>query len=228
MDGDTSRTSGTSGASPSINPHLGGKDIRFLQAIQTVNQRTGYKPEVDGRPPATTGKIASVADLNKNEVNYRLNQRGFDTDGLGYIQVYASELLPNGALSAKSAELTENGEKALSDVLDGASSVPLKPDEYVVDRLAELEMKIEAMQEENEALREAIQQFVEREMGAWSTDREEQFDAVLNAMVSYQRIFSEVFGIDTSEFRGDAAPSEEIVFESRTLLRESIHDLPDC
>ncbi|WP_247729573.1 hypothetical protein [Halovivax limisalsi] len=228
MDGDNSGEVGNGASVASINPHLGGKDIRFLQAIQEVNGRAGYKPGTDERPPATTGKIASAADLNKNEVNYRFNQRGFDTDGLGYIRVYGSELLPNGALSAKCAELTEKGEEALSDVLAGAASGSFKPDEDLEDRLAELEAGFEAMREENEALRETIHQFVERDMGAWSTDREEQFDAILNAMVAYQRIFSEVFGIDASGFRGDGTPPEEMVSEPREFLHKSTNGSPDC
>ena len=228
MDDDQSSDGGNRASAESINPNLGGKDIRFLQAVQEVNKRVGYRPGTDERPPATTGEIAAAADLNKNEVNYRFNQRGFDGDGQGYIKVYESELLPNGALSAKSAELTENGEAALADVLDSdpLSSPDVNGD--LDDRLSDLEAEVDRLREENEALRETIHRVVESEMGAWSDDREEQFDAMLNAMIAYQRIFSEVFDIDVGEFQGDDEPSEKTILESRERLRESIGEVASC
>lgn len=204
-------------ASPgSVDPDLGSKDIKFLRAIQEVNAREGYKPGTDERPPATTSSIATAADLSKNEVNYRFNQRGFDEDGLGYITVYGAQLLENGALSAKSAELTEKGEAALTEVLEGGSSTSGEID-------ADLEERLSALEDEMEQLRELIQQFDESETGAWSVDREEQFDATLNAMVAYQRIFSEVFEIDVSEFRGEGEIADSTVAEARQQFREVVN-----
>ncbi|AGB17375.1 hypothetical protein Halru_2804 [Halovivax ruber XH-70] len=220
MDDESPHDPGTKNESRSINPHLGGKDIRFLQAIQTVNERAGYEPGADDRPPATTGKIASEADLNKNEVNYRFNQRGFDTTGLGYIRVYGSEMLPNGALSAKSAELMEKGEVALQEVLDSGGPTSVDGDDDLDDRLSEVEEEITKLREENELLRETVQQFVESETGAWSLKQEEKFDATLNAMIAYQRIFSGVFNIDVGEFRDDGGVSKQTVSEARQHLRE--------
>ncbi|MFC3958918.1 hypothetical protein [Halovivax cerinus] len=208
--------------STAINPHLGGKDIRFLQAIQTVNERAGYKSGTDERPPATTGKIASAADLNKNEVNYRLNQRGFDTNGLGYIRVYGSELLPNGALSAKCAELTEAGEEALSEVLEGPSPNAVDTNADFEGRLAELETEIEAIREETETIREALPRSGGDESDPLGADRSEEFDAVLNAMVAYQRIFSTVLEIDVSDFQGDNTLSEGTISKNRKRVREAV------
>lgn len=207
------------GSTTSIKPDLGSKDIKFLKAVQEVNARAGYEPGTDERPPATTGEIAAVADLNKNEVNYRFNQRGFDEDGLGYIEVYGAQLLDNGALSAKSAELTEKGEVALSEVLEGGTSNAGFVDSNLNERLSDLEEEINKLQEENEVVQELVKQFEESETGAWSVDREEQFDATLNAMVAYQRIFSEVLEIDVGEFRGDGDIPDEVISEARQSLQ---------
>lgn len=205
----------------SVTPDLGSKDIAFLQAIQEVNERTGYRPGTDGRPPATTGEIAAAAGLNKNEVNYRLNQRGFDSEDLGYIEVYGPQLLDNGALSAKSAELTSTGEDVLTNVLESSPSGTTGFDEDLDDRLVELEEEIEQLRDENAALREIIHQFDDHEMGAWNYDRERQFEATLNAMVAHQRIFREVFGIDVSEFKVDDNISDRVVLEARKRVLES-------
>lgn len=222
MDGDQSNDNGGSGSAESINPDLGSKDIRFLSAIQEVNAREGYQPGTQERPPATTSEIGAVGDLNKSEVNYRFNQRGFDEDGLGYITVYGAQLLENGALSSKSAELTEKGEAALAEVLEEPTSGHAgNGDSDLEDRLAELEAEVTELREENEALRETVEQFENSETGAWSIDREERFDATLNAMIAYQRIFNEVFGIDVSDFRGDSELPDKAVAEARQRLRET-------
>lgn len=205
-----------------VTPDLGSKDIAFLQAIQEVNERAGYRPGAEDRPPATTGEIATAAGLNKNEVNYRLNQRGFDSEGLGYIQVYGPQLLENGALSAKSAELTEKGEDALSYVLESSPSSTSDISEELDDQVAELEAEIEQLREENAALREIVQQFDKDQMGAWNADRERQFEATLNAMVAYQQIFQEVFGIDVSEFRGDGGLSDSTIRKGRQQTRDAL------
>lgn len=203
-------------------PELGSKDIRFLRAVREVNELEGYEPGYDERPPATTGRIAEAADLTKNEVNYRFNQRGFETDGgLGYIEVYPSELLENGALSAKRAELTERGEAALSEVVEGNSPRSVEGKE-LGDRLSELEDGIAELREETAALQEVVEQLDSSEHDGWDPEREEQFDAMLNAMIAYRRIFSEVFDIDPSAFRGDCDPSKEVVSRARRNVRESV------
>lgn len=206
----------------SVNPDLGSKDIKFLKAVQEVNARNGYEPRADDRPPATTSKIADAADLTKNEVNYRLNQRGFDTDGLGYITVYGAKLLENGALSSKSAELTGEGEAALQDVLEGGPSGSGVPDGDIEEQLSELSEGISELRKESQALRDAVQRIENSETGAWSVDREEQFEATLNAMVAYQRIFNDVLGIDVSEFPGTGEIPDETILEARQSLRETV------
>ncbi|SEQ00513.1 hypothetical protein SAMN04489841_1052 [Natrinema salaciae] len=51
---------------------------------------------------------------------------------------------------------------------------------------------------------------------------------MLNAMIAYQRIFSDVCDIDMSEFRSDDVPSTKSILESRERLRESIDDVASC
>ncbi|WP_157525762.1 hypothetical protein [Halorientalis sp. IM1011] len=205
-----------------MKPDLGSKDIKFLKAVQEVNARAGYEPGADERPPATTSKIAAAAGLNKNEVNYRFNQRGFDEDGLGYIEVYGARLLENGALSSKSAELTDAGEAALVEILEDGPSNDSGLDGDLDDRLSDLESEIDQLREENKALRDAVQNFEESEMGAWDQEQVEKFDATLNAMIAYQRIFGDVFGIDVSEFRDEDEVSEESVAEVRSHISDTL------
>lgn len=208
-------------AMESVNPDLGSKDIKFLKAVQEVNARNGYEPGTDERLPATTSKIAEVAGLNKNEVNYRLNQRGFDSDGLGYITVYGAQLLENGALSPKSAELTEQGEVALQNVLEASPSVNDGVESDIEKRLTELSDAVAELRNENQVLCDILQQIENSDTGAWSEDCEKEFHATLNAMVAHQRIFSEVFGFEVNSFRGEAVPTTAIS-RARDRLRERV------
>lgn len=154
------------------------ENIEFLQAVRdVVSSPDAFADTEYGKSPATTGAIRQASDLSYEQVRYRM-QESSKLVSEGYIEVYSGQYDPDigedGGFGQRSAELTEKGVEALSNVEDEMMGGDVNPQlvENLVERVEQLEASggggdggvdgsvradVEAIQSDVESLQEDLQ-----------------------------------------------------------------------
>jgi len=170
--------------------HLGGKDVSLLRAVRAINRTHQLSEGSDVGAPATTGRIREVANLSSEEVNHRL-KRSNTLDDL--LHVHGASVRPDGSMGPKSAELTDEGQQVLDDLVNetlDASDLATSDD-------------IQDLRDELTDLRARLKQIEESPTGAFSQEEAERLDSLKRMMVAFQDVFEQKLDIDLDPYRRD-------------------------
>lgn len=228
------------------------KDIKFLRAVRELCDNPENYPNTDlGDAPANTTALKNDLpnyEPSKGVLNYRMvkdnesdgNKRGLEVDGgLGYIRIHSPSLTEDG-YGPRSVEITDKGRRALESAeersgmedtvareTDGPSSTELQLEvERLGDRVDELEAEREELVNQLEEVRELMELWQERDIGATSRERADKINSAINAVPTFYNTFSEVFGVDSHDFNPKSEITPQDVEDARAAASERLSDNP--
>lgn len=202
-------------------PDLKLKDIKFLRAIRDINASPDeYEGTEGGTVPATTTALRKSTALTKNEIDYRMvpsRSKLVEGGGCGYIRVHEPDQYrtDSGQLKfgPKSAELTEEGERALSEAMekhgltdrDTAETTQREQLAQMDTRLRELEEQVKEIETQVENLTNTVEDVVEfvqtwneSSTGALSEDKADAIEGLQSGVRDHDRVIR-ALGIDVAE-----------------------------
>lgn len=217
------------------------KDIRFLRAVRDINSDPSNYEETDpGKTAANITAVTRATSLSKDEVDYRMtpgpNKKGFGTDQMGLIRIHEAQI-EGGTFGPKSAELTEKGEKMLSNAIEALglgdadtsetadqeriAEVDARTSE-LMEKLSRVEGAVEELDEAINDVSEVVQDMEDSEMGALDSRVAQKLNVLINALPLHNLALESVLGVDMDKIKD--IEGDELDQETRQELREDVRE----